>query len=66
MATFSRQATLDWSGDVLRGIGSETAGSDAFATGATFRAFARAAEGGCTILAAIRGSVAVSVHVHAV
>lgn len=36
MATFSRSATLDWSGDVLRGTGTVTAGSEAFATGATF------------------------------
>lgn len=36
MATFSRSATLDWSGDVLRGAGSVTAGSEAFGVGATF------------------------------
>ena len=36
MATFSRRATLDWSGDVLRGAGAVTAGSEAFAVGATF------------------------------
>ena len=36
MAAFSRRATLDWSGDVLRGEGAVTAGSDAFTVGATF------------------------------
>ena len=36
MAIFSRRATLDWSGDVLRGTGAVTAGSEAFAVGATF------------------------------
>ena len=36
MATFTRSATLDWRGDVLRGTGAVTAGSDAFAVGATF------------------------------
>lgn len=40
MATISRQAARGCSGDVPRDIGSVTAGSDAFATGATFRAFA--------------------------
>lgn len=36
MATFSRRAVLDWSGDVLHGSGAVAAGSEAFAVGATF------------------------------
>ena len=36
MASFSRRATLDWHGDVAGGEGSVTAGSGAFAAGATF------------------------------
>jgi len=36
MATFSRFAILDWSGDVLRGAGRVSAGSEAFAVPATF------------------------------
>ena len=36
MAAFSRRATLDWTGDVLHGRGAVTAGSEAFAVGATF------------------------------
>ena len=30
MATFSRHATIEWTGDVTRGSGAVTAGSDAF------------------------------------
>jgi osmotically inducible protein OsmC len=36
MATFSCSATLDWSGDVPRGAGAVTTGSEAFTVGATF------------------------------
>ena len=36
MATFSRRATLEWSGDVVRGSGTVAAGSEAFAVAATF------------------------------
>ena len=36
MAIFSRNATLDWNGDVVRGTGAVTAGSEALAVGATF------------------------------
>ena len=36
MATFSRSATLEWSGDIPRGTGTVTAGSAAFSMGATF------------------------------
>ena len=36
MAIFSRSATLDWNGDVLRGTGAVTASSEAFAVAATF------------------------------
>lgn len=36
MATFSRHASLDWRGDVLRGTGAVTAGTEAFTVGATF------------------------------
>lgn len=36
MATFARSATLDWSGDVLRGSGEVSAGSAAFTAGASF------------------------------
>lgn len=61
MATFSRRATFEWSGDVLRGTGAIAAGSEAFTVGATFPA-----EEGCTIAAAIRGTVAISVDVRAV
>jgi osmotically inducible protein OsmC len=35
-ATFSRRASLEWTGDVPRGSGRVTAGSDAFSIGATF------------------------------
>jgi lipoyl-dependent peroxiredoxin len=36
MATFSRSAVLDWSGDVPRGSGRVAGGSEAFAVAATF------------------------------
>lgn len=36
MATFTRSASLDWSGDVLHGSGEVSAGSAAFRAGATF------------------------------
>ena len=36
MATFSRRATLAWTGDVLRGTGTVALDSGAFAVGATF------------------------------
>ena len=36
MATFSRSAVLEWSGDVLRGGGVVAAGSDAFRMAASF------------------------------
>jgi lipoyl-dependent peroxiredoxin len=36
MATFSRHATLEWSGDVTRGTGALAAGSAAFSVGVTF------------------------------
>ena len=36
MATFSRRATIEWNGDVLRGAGAVTAGSDTFSVGVTF------------------------------
>jgi osmotically inducible protein OsmC len=36
MATFSRHATIDWSGDVLHGTGAVSAGSDAFSVPVTF------------------------------
>ena len=36
MATFSGSATLDWTGDVLRGTGTVGAGREAFAVSATF------------------------------
>lgn len=36
MATFSRSATLEWSGDIPRGTGTVAAGSAAFSIGATF------------------------------
>jgi osmotically inducible protein OsmC len=36
MATFSRSATLDWQGDVVRGSGRVVAGSAAFSIPATF------------------------------
>lgn len=36
MANFSRHATLDWNGDVLRGTGAVAAGSEAFSLAATF------------------------------
>ena len=36
MTTFSRRATLEWSGDVVRGSGTVAAGSEAFAVAATF------------------------------
>jgi len=34
--TFTRSATLEWAGDVVRGSGKVNAGSDAFAVSATF------------------------------
>lgn len=36
MATFSRRATLAWTGDVPRGMGAVTAGSEAFSVPVTF------------------------------
>lgn len=36
MTTFARSATLDWTGEVLRGSGTVAAGSDAFMVPATF------------------------------
>lgn len=36
MAQFSRRAVLDWSGDVLRGAGTVSTGSEAFTVAATF------------------------------
>ncbi len=36
MANFSRRASIDWSGDVLRGAGSITAGSEAFSSAVTY------------------------------
>jgi osmotically inducible protein OsmC len=36
MATFSRHAVLDWTGDVMDGVGQVTAGTGAFAVPATF------------------------------
>lgn len=36
MATFSRRATIEWSGDVPRGTGGVTAGSGAFSIPVTF------------------------------
>jgi len=36
MATFSRSATLDWAGDVARGAGTVSAGTQAFAVPASF------------------------------
>ncbi len=36
MATFSRHAVLDWTGDVTDGVGQVTAGTGAFAVPATF------------------------------
>lgn len=36
MSTFSRRATLEWTGDVTRGAGHVVAGSGAFDTSATF------------------------------
>lgn len=36
MATFTRHAVLDWSGDVMHGAGTISAGTGAFAVGASF------------------------------
>lgn len=36
MTTFTRSATIDWSGDVLRGTGSVIAGSESFSVPVTF------------------------------
>jgi osmotically inducible protein OsmC len=36
MASFSRSAVLEWSGDVVRGTGRVSAASDAFSVAATF------------------------------
>ena len=36
MATFSRHATIEWTGDVTRGRGAVTAGSEAFSVPVTF------------------------------
>jgi osmotically inducible protein OsmC len=36
MATISRQAVLEWNGDVISGAGQVTAGTDAFAVPVTF------------------------------
>jgi lipoyl-dependent peroxiredoxin len=36
MATFVRHATIDWTGDVVRGTGTVSAGSDAFSSAVTF------------------------------
>ena len=36
MATFSRRATIDWSGDVLHGAGGVTAGTEAFSVPVTY------------------------------
>ena len=36
MTTFTREATIEWSGDVLRGTGAVSAGSEAFAVAVTF------------------------------
>jgi osmotically inducible protein OsmC len=40
MATFSRQAVLEWNGDVMDGAGQVTAGTGAFAVPATFPSIA--------------------------
>ena len=73
MATFSRRATIDWNGDVgSRAIRIQSSHLDARIEGLagiepeTLREIARAAEEGCTISAAIRGSVAITVEVSAV
>ena len=47
MTTFTRSATLDWAGDVVRGAGAVSAGSDAFAVAATFPRI-RGEPAGCT------------------
>ena len=36
MATFSRRATIEWTGDVLRGAGTVTAGSETFSAAVIF------------------------------
>ena len=36
MAMFTREATVEWSGDVLRGAGAVSAGSEAFTVAVTF------------------------------
>lgn len=36
MATFTRHAVLDWSGDVMHGTGTISAGTGAFSVGASF------------------------------
>jgi osmotically inducible protein OsmC len=48
MATFSRQAVLEWNGDVMGGAGQVTAGTGAFAVPATFPSTAGEAAGKTT------------------
>jgi lipoyl-dependent peroxiredoxin len=48
MATFSRQAVLEWNGDVTEGAGSVAAGSDAFAVAVTFPTTSGEAAGNTT------------------
>ncbi len=45
MATFSRDAVLDWTGDVVHGAGTVTAGTAAFAVPASFPRIAGEPEG---------------------
>jgi len=48
MATFSRQAILEWDSDVMDGVGKVTAGTGAFAVPATFPSTAGEAAGQTT------------------
>jgi osmotically inducible protein OsmC len=48
MATFSRQAVLEWNGDVMDGAGQVTAGTGAFMVPATFPSTAGEAAGKTT------------------
>ena len=48
MAQFTRSAVLAWTGDVLRGTGTVTAGSDAFGIAASFPRLAGEPEGTTT------------------
>jgi osmotically inducible protein OsmC len=48
MATFSRHAVLDWTGDMMDGVGKVTVGTGAFAVPATFPSTAGEAAGKTT------------------